>query len=291
MMESQPILKTCLLEFLYELRDVDFPLILGGGYGLYLKQTHLQGLSIFPTLISGDFWPSPRATEDLDIFLTTEIVVDRERMGTIRAALDSLGYRDIESAKYTQFAKVLPNEMNVKIDLLTGPQEHFADSDEVHVNDRRVRLRKSVQLHAHPTDEALALGADLMKIEIDGLLPSGDPYSSAVSIPSAFDLLLMKLFAFRDRCQDERKDLGRHHALDAYRVIAMMSEQEWQQTTDRITEFGGHPIMADARQIVQEFFEAPESLGSLRMREHPLWNGDNALDDFLSALRDLFAAG
>ena len=290
MIDSQPILKTCLLEFLYELRNVDFRLILGGGYGLYLKQMHLQELPIFQTLIPGDFWPTPRGTEDLDIYLTTEVVVDGERMGSIQTALDSLGYRAIESAKYTQFAKTLPGGMNVKIDLLTGPQEHFADSPEVRVDARRVRLRKSVNLHAHPTDEALALGTDTMEIEIDGVLPSGESYSSAVYIPSAFDFLLMKLFAFRDRCQDEKKDLGRHHALDAYRVIAMMPEQEWEQTLGRIAEFGDHPIVVEARHIAQEFFDSPESVGSVRMQEHPLWSDDMALHEFLAALRDLFSA-
>jgi hypothetical protein len=129
-----------------------------------------------------------------------------------------------------------------------------------------------------------------MRIEIDGVLPSGESYSSAIYIPSAFDLLLMKLFAFRDRCQDEKKDLGRHHALDAYRVIAMMPEQEWEQTLGRIAEFGDHPIVVDARRIVQEFFDAPV-VGFRSNAGHPLWNGDNALDDFLGALHDLFAAG
>lgn len=81
MNDAQSILKTSLLDLLYELRDDNIPLILGGGYGLYLKQVHLQATLESPTLIAGELWPAPRATEDLDILLRTEIVLDAGRMG------------------------------------------------------------------------------------------------------------------------------------------------------------------------------------------------------------------
>jgi len=64
------ILQTTLLDILYELRDSDLPLILGGGYGLYLKQ-HQVASSNVPLLLNAI--PPPRATNDLDIFLRTEL--------------------------------------------------------------------------------------------------------------------------------------------------------------------------------------------------------------------------
>jgi hypothetical protein len=33
-------LRTCLLDLLYELRDQDAPLTIGGGFGLFLKRQH-----------------------------------------------------------------------------------------------------------------------------------------------------------------------------------------------------------------------------------------------------------
>jgi len=55
-----------------------------------------------------------------------------------------------------------------------------------------------------------------MRITVDGSLSSGEPYEAVIYVPSTFTLLLMKLHAFRDRCQEEEKDLARHHALDIY---------------------------------------------------------------------------
>jgi hypothetical protein len=153
---GQPILKTS-LHLLYELRNQQMPLILGGGYGLYLKQVHLQEARPSATLIPGELWPSPRATEDLDILVRTEVVVDAGRMRLIRAALDRLGYAAIPGAEFMQFVKPLRGGMHVKVDLLTGPLGPFADDPRVKVDERRVRLREKVQLHAHRTDEAVGL--------------------------------------------------------------------------------------------------------------------------------------
>jgi hypothetical protein len=126
-----------------------------------------------------------------------------------------------------------------------------------------------------------------MEIPIAGALSSGEPYQSAISVASAFTLLLMKLHAFRDRSQDEEKDLGRHHALDIYRIIAMMPEKEFEWTRQQISTQRKDPALIQAARIVREYFESSESLGSLRLREHALWNAGMALDDFLSAMHDL----
>jgi hypothetical protein len=287
MTDGQPILKTSLLDFLHELRDREGPLILGGGYGLYLKQLRLQETPDSLTLIAGELWPVPRATEDLDILLTTEIVIDAERMGPIRVALDRLDYSPIPGAEYMQFVKQLGGGKIVKIDLLTGPLGPFADDPRVKVDDRRVRPRPSVKLHAHRTDEALGFQEHTTPVPVTGTLSSGDPYEATVLVPPAFTLLLMKLHAFRDRCNDEEKDLGRHHALDIYRIVAMMTEQEFEQTKQKVAEHQEGPAVVEAARIAREHFASEESLGSLRLREHPLWDEGMALKESLSALADL----
>ena len=38
--------------------------------------------------------------------------------------------------------------------------------------------------------------------------------------------ILMKLFAFRGRKDDPAKGMAQHHALDLYRVVAMLTEDE-----------------------------------------------------------------
>jgi hypothetical protein len=288
MTDGQPILKTSLLDLLHELGNQPMPLILAGGYGLYLKQVHLQETLSSPTLIPGDLWPAPRATEDLDVLLRTEVLVDADRMRSIRAALDRLGYVAIPEAKYMQFVKTLGAGRFVKIDLLTGPLGTFAEDSRIKVDDRRVRLRKSVQLHAHRTEEALGFQEDTLAIPVIGALSSGEAYEAVVHVPQAFTLLLMKLHAFRDRCQDAEKDMARHHALDLYRIVAMMTEAEFQRTEQQVRRHQASPVVVEARRIVTDSFSSAESLGSLRLREHSLWNQTMALASFLSAMKGLF---
>jgi hypothetical protein len=288
MTDGQSILKTSLLDLLYELRDQQGPLILGGGYGLYLKQVRLQETLSSPTLISGELWPVPRATEDLDILLKTEVVVDTDRMRPIRAALDKLGYAVIETAKYTQFVKPLGLGMDVKVDFLTGPLGAFAGDPRVKVDARRVRPRKSVHLHAARTDEAVGFQEDTLAIPVNGTLSNGQDYEAVVHVPQAFTLLLMKLYAFRDRCMDAAKDMARHHALDLYRIVAIMTDDEFQRTGRQVEQHNGDPVVVEARRIVGEHFASSESLGSLRLREHRLWREGMALDEFLSTMKELF---
>ncbi|RKY27663.1 MAG: hypothetical protein DRP83_01965 [Planctomycetota bacterium] len=143
-------------------------------------------------------------------------------------------------------------------------------------------------MHAHRTDEALGFQDNTMRITVDGSLSSGEPYEAVIYVPSTFTLLLMKLHAFRDRCQEEEKDLARHHALDIYWTVAMMTEREFEQTHRQIAEYQNHPTLAEVARIVAEYFDSLESLGSLRLRSHALWDEAMALQEFLSALQDIF---
>jgi hypothetical protein len=284
---GQSILKTSLLDLLHALRGEAIPLILGGGYGLYLKQVRLQESPETPTVLAGELWPVPRATEDLDILLTTEVVVESERMRPIRMALDSLGYTPVVGAEYMQFVRTLGPGQHVKIDFLTGPLGSLAGDRRVKVDDRRVRPRHSVKLHAHRTDEALGFQEDTQEITVSGLRSCGQPYQDEVHVPPPHTLLLMKLHAFRDRHQDRGKDLGRHHALDIYRIVAMMTEHEFTRSQEWFVVQRDHPVVTEARRIVAEHFDTAVSRGAILLREHPLWRSGMPLDEFLSAIREL----
>ncbi len=56
------VLKATLLDILYELRDSDFTLLIGGGYGLFLKQLHLASSGQTQTLFAPETWPQPRSS-------------------------------------------------------------------------------------------------------------------------------------------------------------------------------------------------------------------------------------
>lgn len=282
-------LRQCLLDILRELDGCDFPLIFCGGFGLYLKQMMLQeqGLTYKP-LLPGELWPRARTTDDMDMLVRTEILADAERFSRLRQVLDKLGYQPIEGAEYMQFLRLADG---AKVDLLTGPVPDIL-RDKVIIRDRRIRpAGGSVGLHAHRTDEAIGFQDDdrLQSIRIEGCCTDGQPYEGTVFIPPPVTFLMMKLFAFRDRCRDKDKDFGRHHAMDLYRVVAMLSYQEFQQTREAICHQWHNDVVPEARQIVADYFADPTFLGLLRLQEHQLFEHDMDTKEFMQALTDLFA--
>jgi len=76
-MVAMPDLKRALLDLLHEIEDTDITLIIGGGFGIYLKIEHVQRLGT-KTLLKE--WPEPRSTNDLDLFLRAELVIESAKL-------------------------------------------------------------------------------------------------------------------------------------------------------------------------------------------------------------------
>ncbi|NLE38702.1 MAG: hypothetical protein GX621_11815 [Pirellulaceae bacterium] len=72
-----PTLETALIDLLHETREEDLRLIIGGGYGIYLKREHVRELGVRTLLRE---WPEARSTNDLDLFLRPELLVDSMRL-------------------------------------------------------------------------------------------------------------------------------------------------------------------------------------------------------------------
>ena len=280
-------LLTSLLDLLYALRDQSVPLTVGGGFGLFLKRRHLieQGTrSLFAEL------PEPRATNDIDIFLRVDLLTDKSRMKALVDAVQSLGYVPVEEAKYFQWKRPMIVDgvtQEVKLDVLVGPLGNHLKK--LQVNPPRVRPKgKSVGFHAHQSDEALFLEESPIAVALRGTRSDGEEYAATVYVPETFPYLLMKLSAFADRQDDANKDLGRHHALDAYTIVGMMTEAEY----DRAKELAGRsrfdPHFARVCEVVATEFATPTSIGILRLREHRLSRADFRIDDFIATLKDVF---
>jgi hypothetical protein len=273
-------LKSALLELIRELRPLGLRILLGGGYGLYLKQLSLQGTQT-RTFLPQESWPRPRATADLDVFLPVEIVVDHSNMSRVRQTLDGLGYKPVEAAKYLHFAR--PGELgDVRVELLTGPIEG-EELEKVKVNGFRVRPRKAVELHAYLTSEAVDFELEPLQIPIEDAI---------ILIPNIFAFLLMKLHAFRDRKDeshdDEGRQLGRHHALDVYRLVAMLTEQEEDFVRSRYEQRRKTVPVLTATRIVSEDFADETSIGALRILEHALAGKHVDIQRFIEQLHRLF---
>ncbi|MEX0714424.1 MAG: hypothetical protein WD278_18960 [Pirellulales bacterium] len=278
-------LTASLLDLLHELEG-GVPIMVGGGFGLYLKRRHLAA-SGQRTLF--DRLPEPRATNDLDLFLRVEVLADLRRTRIVAEAIRRLGYRVVEDAKFLQWKRHavvggVPQE--VKIDILVGPLGEYRNK--LHIKMPRVRPKGNIEFHAHAVEEAIHVEEEPIAVTVAGRRSTGEPHAGTVHIPQAFPYLMMKLYAFDDRKDDVDKDLGRHHALDLYTIVGMITEREY----ERAKELGaGHPAntpISRACAIVRDHFARATAVGVLRLREHMLFRQDFLVDEFLSILREIF---
>jgi hypothetical protein len=288
-MISIPDLKTSLLDLLHETKGTDIKLIIGGGFGIYLKIDHVQRLSQRTLLRE---LPEPRSTNDLDLFLRPELIIDSARLKPLVEAIGRLGYQVVPGAENYQFLKLGPEGTeagSIKIDILTGPQSRFQGT-RVKVDARRARPNPSIGIHAHPVDEAPTLEDGLLLVTLAGKLGSGEPWQAEVFLPHPYTFLMMKLFAFRDRLNDTNKEFGRYHALDLYTILATTTEEEWEYALKLRDQYGEDPYVMEARQLVSKYFAALDYLGMIRLKESPYYRLELQIDEFMSALEELFPA-
>lgn len=287
-MNALDVLKTALLD-LARAVSPEIPLIIGGGFGLYLRQEQLRQ-SGERTLLQQ--LPEPRATNDIDLFVRMEILVSAELVRVFQQQIEQLEFTPIEDAKYFQWKRTDAEGREVKIDLLCGPIGEF--SDQLHTNSLpRVRPKapkNTLRFHARQTEEAIELDSRAVAIEIEGQCSDGAMTKSTIHVPHPFTYMMMKLFAFDDRKDDEEKDVGRHHAMDLYRIVAMMTETEYEDSVSLGKSYRDDPRMERARQIVVDHFDNATDLGLLRLREHQLFREEFDIEEFSAVLNEVFGA-
>jgi len=281
-----PLLHKSLLDLLRELEGKGVPLMVGGGYGLYLKRSHLAQTgqqTLFTEL------PHERSTNDIDMFLRAEVLADLARTKEVADAIKRLGCDVVEDAKYLQWKRpvtVAGVKQEVKIDVLVGPLGRYRGS--MKVSPPRAGPKGNIQFHAHTVEEAIHIEDQPIGVPVDGITSDGKPYSGTVYVPEAFPYLLMKLHAFSDRKADVIKDLGRHHALDIYTIVGMMTESEYV----RAKAFGAadkeNEHVRRARVIVSEDFASETAMGLIRIREHDLFRDAFQLREFVEVLKEVF---
>ncbi|MGD0238153.1 MAG: hypothetical protein ABSC55_26930 [Syntrophorhabdales bacterium] len=275
---------------LHHIEGTDIKLIVGGGFGIYLKINHIQRLGV-RTLLQE--LPETRSTNDLDLFLRPELLIDSKKLKPLAEAISRLGYQVVPGAEKYQFVKPGPGGSeagSVKIDILTGPQSRFKGT-RVKADARRVRPNPSVGIHAHPVNETPTLEEGLLPLTLSGKLSSDEPWRAEVFVPHPYTFLMMKLFAFRDRFNDAEKEFGRYHALDLYSILATTTETEWRRAIEIRDQKGDDPYVVEAGRLVSAYFSHVNSLGMIRLRESGYYRAELQLDEFISALKDLFPAG
>ena len=103
-------LQTALLDLLQKVDDPEIRLIAGGGFGIHLKINHVRN-SGMRTLLAE--WPEPRSTNDLDLFLRPELLIESSKLKPLVNAIAELGYQVVPGAEKYQFAKPGPGGTDV----------------------------------------------------------------------------------------------------------------------------------------------------------------------------------
>jgi hypothetical protein len=276
-------LSDALLDLIGHISGSSLKLIVGGGFGIYLRHKELLKAGNAGTLLKE--WPQPRSTNDLDLFLKTELLADSAKLKPLADAIQQLGYNPIATAKYYQFFKPGPKGGEAggfKIDILTGPVERLREIG-VKADSRRAHPVPKIEFHAHPLDEALTLEEHLKSVVIESSGRQGE-----VFLPHPFSFIMMKLFALRDRQDDPEKDYGRHHALDIYTIVAMMTSREWEESLQLAEKYKHSSKAQEASGIVHEMFKDELSPGVIRLRESKYYKPSFQLVECLRALKDLF---
>lgn len=285
-------LTASLLDLLHELEGQEIPIMVGGGFGLFLKRQHLNSTGQ-QTLF--DRLPEPRSTNDLDLFLRVEVLADLNRTRVVVESIRRLGYTVIENAKFYQWKREVqvgsvPQPQEVKIDVLVGPFGEYREK--LHVESgkkmRRVRPKGRIEFHAHAVEEAIRIEDEPLVVTLSGKRSTGESQVGTVYIPQAFPYLMMKLHAFEDRKDDADKQLGQHHALDLYTIVGMMTEREYERAKELGTAHADDGCVQRAYAIVRNHFGGRTALGVLRLQEHELFRDEFLLDEFISVLGEIF---
>lgn len=234
--------------------------LLAGGYGLLLKAAQLreaEAETVAPI-------PFARATDDLDVILTADLIVNAASMIAVRDALLELGYEPMEGRQFYQWTREIdlaPGvRPTVKIDL---PGQIPEDRSTVRLKERRMRPRDAEGLHANPLEEAAFVDRMPTAVPV-----CGSKDGPSVDLPHPFNYMLLKLFTFEDRKDDDRTDFGRHHAFDLYRIVGMLTRDEWDQVISLREELDASEVVSKAKSIAGESFSGLDSKGGLRLREH-----------------------
>jgi len=275
-LENPDLLLTAAIGLANEFYKFQIPLILGGGLSLYIRTGILEKQR------SARFGhqASLRSTKDIDVFLTTDIVVSETDSQRVRDSLLKLGYS--VKTSYFQFERKLDQDRSVLIDLLAPPTDDDESDD--------IRIRTAAKkLHARRNKDARGIHIGLVKVPESFLTGSlGNLY-----LVSSFNYIILKLHALRDRVNDAQSDFGLHHAYDIFATVIDMDENDWANAKEHLKSEQEEPYIQSSIELAKEFFSHDVAMGFIRLKENSAYQKDatifnDYLDDFKSDLMELF---
>lgn len=270
-----------------EFDKIKVPLILGGGLSMYIKIRFMKKKRS-PRY---QLLPFQRSTKDIDIFLTSDIIVNPVVIENIKSVISYLGF-NVKTA-YFQFIKEIDFEGSKKeviLDLLSQPVT-LRELEKVKVSETRIRPKDVDEFHAFHHKEAAIINTNLIKVE-DFVDRSLTNLFQNVFLLSSFSFIVLKLHAFRDRINDDKKDFGRYHAYDIFSAIIEMDDIDWKASQSQYTSYESNHVIIESKKIIREYFSNMDSLGIIRLKENQLYARDREeydkyINSFIEDLNEL----
>ena len=231
-------------------------ILVAGGYGLFLKQRWLSSSTSLPTVVPIQSWldATPRVTKDVDLVLGLDLIKDAGQQKSVISALTRNDFKASDRAheQRWKFLKRLPGDQLIVVEM--HAQRPGPDLDGITATNKRVKHKPSLgEQGVHGRTNPEAVGSELHPFEF-----SLDDVKLAVPNPVTWSV--MKLTAARDRwvssqdlardeeSRESRRVQAAKHAQDLYRVIAMMTLEE----RDRSSEVVESLIGTDAFEIATQ---------------------------------------
>lgn len=285
--DQNDYLLKALFELAKELSKFNIPLIIGGGLSLYLR-------TIYSSKVRSPRYPKrteQRVTKDIDIFLSSDIIVDSAKVQHIRDSLAKLNY--LPRTKYFQFYKEIDlnySKREILIDILSAPPDENK-KENISIKKPRIKHNDVKNFHAYLVNEAL--GINYNPIKVDELSKTSNESVNNLYIISSFNYIILKLHAFEDRKVDATVDFGRHHAYDIFATICDMDEVDWENAKNHFNDERNKNYIQESILIIKTYFSSSTDLGIIRLKENELYKKykvefDNYIEFFIEDLKTLF---
>jgi len=236
--------------------------LVAGGYGLFLKQQWLLGSGKQPIVVPFENWPNaaPRATGDMDLVVALDLISDETANKQLFDALDRQNFEVSRTphGKRWQFFKEIGDDQHVLVELHAPLPD--VDIDSLTANRFAVKHKPSLGdkgVHGRTNLEAIGNELHPFRFVLDGV---------NIVVPNPVTWSVMKLTAAEDTWKSSRspkktpedraffRNQSIKHAHDVCRVVAMMTKDESDASTEVADELKSTHQFERASQIFSEFF-------------------------------------
>jgi hypothetical protein len=228
-----------LAELARPLNKIGIKPVICGGLGVYLCFRDSEGAA------RGIM----RATNDIDFMITKEMVFEESRRNALAEIITGeLEYIVSKNDRHFRFIKAPDRHL----DFLAPPIDDFE------IKEHRVKLVKS-KLHGRLTSEALYINEDLRTVELKDKIE--------IQVPSATNLLILKICAFDDRDRNNETERAQAHAYDIYIAVTLATIEDYKEGQKFLTRHKDWPMLQRVKSIVDTKFDTVDKPGWQRVLE------------------------